>query len=203
MDQKNFHEFKTGKYPVPRLERLEALARILRVNKHFVFEVAAGIPAKRVYQIIKTDNIAAKIRLLSRQLDKFCRAIIESEKRYRALFNNANDAILIVDTRTGKILNANKQAEHLLGRTRAEIIGMNRSKIHPPSKYKYYQKHFRNHVQNEGLSERRPSEVIRKDGTVIPVLISSSVFELEGRKVIQGIFRDIRNLKRLSLNQGN
>ncbi|MEK7448874.1 MAG: hypothetical protein AAB019_05250, partial [Planctomycetota bacterium] len=48
MDIKNFHQFSVGRYPVPRLERLEQLAKMLKINKHLVFEVAGGASAQKV-----------------------------------------------------------------------------------------------------------------------------------------------------------
>jgi hypothetical protein len=64
IDPKNFHEFKIGNYPVPRLEKLAELATILRVNKHLVFQVALGTPAAKVFEMIKSRNRAAQLRLI-------------------------------------------------------------------------------------------------------------------------------------------
>jgi len=46
----------------------------------------------------------------------------ESREKYRAVFHSANDAILIQDAATGKILEVNARAEELLGLPRAQII---------------------------------------------------------------------------------
>lgn len=64
MDQKNFFCFKTGKYRAPRLERLEQLAKMLKINKHLVFEVAGGAPAVQVFRLIKENNLKGQIKLL-------------------------------------------------------------------------------------------------------------------------------------------
>jgi PAS domain S-box-containing protein len=45
----------------------------------------------------------------------------ESEELYQALFKCSSDAIFIVDTRTGKYINANKAAERLTGLSLTEI----------------------------------------------------------------------------------
>ncbi len=49
-------------------------------------------------------------------------ALRVSETRYRSLFERANDAIFVVDRRTGRYLDANRAAERLTGRSHAEII---------------------------------------------------------------------------------
>jgi hypothetical protein len=67
MDQKNFSQFKNGITPVPRLERLIELARLLGVNKHLVFEVASGTPADKVFRLIKNNNLPGQTKLLFEQ----------------------------------------------------------------------------------------------------------------------------------------
>ncbi len=64
MDSKNFHEFKVGKYPVPRLEKLEQLASVLGINKHLVFQVGGGTSAQKVFDLIKRNDLRGQIRLL-------------------------------------------------------------------------------------------------------------------------------------------
>ncbi len=61
----------------------------------------------------KFNGSVAVIRDIStyKQLELSLR---ESEEKYRTLFDNTNETILIADTKTGIILNANKQAEKLL-----------------------------------------------------------------------------------------
>lgn len=194
-DEKNFHEFKTGKYPVPRLAKLESLSSILDVNKHLIFQVAGGTPARKVYDLIKRNDLAGQIRLLSSQLNEANKALSQSEKRYRELFNNANDAIIIADTQTAVIINCNKQAEYLLGRPKNEILGMHQTQLHPPIKREYYKNLFGEHIRLGKINELKKQKVVKKDGSIVPVYISSSVIALDGRKVIQGIFREAGNGK--------
>ncbi len=124
------------------------------------------------------------------------KALRESEVKYRSLFEEANDAIFLADTETGYILDVNREAERLLGRPRKEIINMHQSQLHPPDKADYYQNHFRKHVEAGHIVDF-DAEVVRKDGTIVPVYISAGGFELCGRKLIQGIFRDITERKRM------
>jgi len=195
MDEKNFHEFKRGVYPVPRLGKLEELADVLGVNKHLVFQVASGTPARKVFHLIKNADLSGQIRLLSGQLDEAHQKLVTSERRYRDLFNNANDAIFIADVKTGILLDCNKQAELLIRRSRAEIIGWHMSILHPAAKRKYYIKHFFNeHIRRGRMNDLRKADIVRKDGSIVPVYINASVMEIDGRKIIQGIFRDISQM---------
>jgi PAS domain S-box-containing protein len=119
-----------------------------------------------------------------------------SEEKYRTFFDNANETILVADTKTGIILNANKQAEKLFGRPRAEIIGMHQIGLHSPRMVEYYKAKFREHVEKAGVGVfDMEAEVIKKDGSIVPVIISARVISLGGEEVIQGLFKDISNEK--------
>lgn len=115
-----------------------------------------------------------------------------SERRYQALFQEARDAIFIADPETGVIIEANQQAEKLVERSREALIGMHQSELHPASERDQYRRLFMRHVQGGGVQAAELT-VVTASGAEIPVEISASMVELsEGRRAIQGIFRDIR-----------
>lgn len=64
MNGNNFSQFKNGKSPVPRLERLEKLARMLGINKHLVFEAAGGASARKVFNLIRTNDLLGQAKLV-------------------------------------------------------------------------------------------------------------------------------------------
>jgi PAS domain S-box-containing protein len=116
---------------------------------------------------------------------------LDMQEKYRILFENANDAIMIADAETGIILEANKKAGDLLGRPVSEIIGMHQSEVHFEKEAEHYSRVFEEHVTREGIV---PPEVLyfrHRDGHRIPVEVSPSVFNIGGRKLIQGTFRDV------------
>ena len=119
------------------------------------------------------------------------KALRESEEKYRGLIDTASDAIFVIDAATGNIADVNKKGLELLGRPADEIIGRHYSQMHPSDETEKYIELF-----IKPASHTTPPDiafhVLHKDGRRIPVEISTSVMELEGRKIIQGIFRDIR-----------
>ncbi len=120
----------------------------------------------------------------------------ESEERYRSLFENTSDAIFVADKKTGVIVEANRQAEKLIGSSKDEIIGVHHSKLHPPQHAEHYKNKFRNHIQTDHILDFE-AEVIKKNGGVVRVLIKASVITLDGKEMIQAIFRDITGEKRM------
>ena len=126
----------------------------------------------------------------------------ESEEKYRKLFENANDAIFIADAKTGQILDVNRQAERLMGLPKKELIGMDQSRLHPPEEAESYKEKFLDQVKMamDDRNAQAPSlegEVINAEGERIQVYINASILEIGGKTVIQGIFRDISELKRI------
>ena len=119
----------------------------------------------------------------------------EGQEKYKALFENANDAILIAAVESGMILDANKSAEKLFGWSKNELIGMNRMQLHPKDKTAHYREQFQRHVISGSFYEE--AIVVKKDGTPVSVEINPSVIEINGKKVIQGIFRDLTERKQI------
>ena len=121
-------------------------------------------------------------------------ALRASEHRYRHLFESLNDAAFVADAETGVILEANKRAEILLGRTRDEIVGMHQTSLHPPAEAEWYRRLFATHAGRQG--EDLDALVIKKNGAVVPVSISSAVTTVGGHRIVLGLFRDINERRR-------
>jgi len=148
----------------------------------------------------RTAELLNANELLEKQIEERIQAqkkLKESEEKYRGLFENSGDAIFIVDIETGIILDANRQAERLTERIRQELIGMHQSQLHPAEDAEYYRKKFQKHIMNDRVFDLE-ADVAKKDGALVPVFICSNLINLQGKKVIQGIFRDISKEKIIS-----
>jgi len=121
----------------------------------------------------------------------------KSEALYKSLFDDARDAIFIADIETGLILNANRGAEKLLHQPKKEIIGLHQTQLHPPGDADNYRQTFKELIEMVS-SHSINGEIFTSMGERVPVEITASVIEVGGgQKVIQGIFRDISERKRL------
>ena len=120
--------------------------------------------------------------------------IEEYEKIFYQLIDTANDAIFIADAETGFIIRANRQAEKLLDTPLHKIIGMHFTQLHPADETDRYRDIFEQYAQTgHGISD--PLLVVNSSGEKVPVEISVSLTELNGKKFLQGIFRDITGRK--------
>jgi PAS domain S-box-containing protein len=126
-------------------------------------------------------------------------ALRESEKRFRSLFEHSPDAIILADIETGIIIDANSEASRLLARPAEEIRGMHQAELHPHRTNAYSKKSFRSQIRK--LIEKNEYQTIenlisRKDGSEVPVEVLASIITIDGRPVLQGVFRDIAERKR-------
>lgn len=121
----------------------------------------------------------------------------ESTELYRDLFDNANDAIALFEL-DGTILTVNRGAERLLGWTRAELKGRHYRTVATPATVAIATARERRVLAGEKLpSSTFEAELVRKDGTVVPVEARTRVLRDQAGRPIryQGIYRDITERK--------
>lgn len=120
----------------------------------------------------------------------------ENEQKFRAIFENARDGILLVDCQTQRLLMPNRQMCRLLGRSAEEIETMTLSDILPAEVSEQSLRYF--NYPAEGRPQQIPCHPIRgKDGTVFYADISTAQFLIHGVSYAMGIFRDATEQKRL------
>ncbi len=138
------------------------------------------------------DNLNEEIR----ERKKAEELLIESEERYRKLFEGALDAIFVADAETGILIDCNPAATRLLGMEKSEIVGKHQRTLHPPERIKGgYSETFKNHL-GEKRDQTLETQIITKAGEIKDVAIKASLLEIRGKKVLQGIFRDITERKK-------
>ncbi|WP_238532744.1 response regulator [Halalkalicoccus jeotgali] len=120
-------------------------------------------------------------------------ALAATRKGYEKLLETAPDAILVVDAETGVLLEVNTAAEELFGRPREELQGLHQTKLHPADEREYYERIFAEHADSRDIiHEKRKIVVVDADGNEIPVEISAAPFDLNDQRLVQAIFRDLR-----------
>ncbi|MBW1981535.1 MAG: PAS domain S-box protein [Deltaproteobacteria bacterium] len=122
-------------------------------------------------------------------------ALRDSEQRYRALVEGANDAVFL-ETFDGCIADANSRACKMLGYSRSELLRMKMADLVRGAG----EGAFRASQQREPLQHLEET-MVHKDGSWVPVEVNTSVLQLKGEKYLLSVVRDITLRKEKELRQ--
>lgn len=121
-------------------------------------------------------------------------ALRESEKNYRNLFEWAHDSIFITDSSTLHLLDVNEHAARRLGYTRKQLFHLPAEEISPPQDPEVRKAILDQLWQTGNVTFEHVH--ISKNGSQIPVEISSRVVEYDGQLAVQSFVRDISARKK-------
>ena len=129
-------------------------------------------------------------------LKKTEEALRESEDRYKTLFQDAAEGILVADIETKKLKYANPAICRILGYTEKEIKGMHVHDIHPKEDLEYVLSEFEAQARGEKtLALSIPC--LQKDGTIVYANINAAEIMIDGRVCNVGFFTNITEYKRI------
>ncbi len=153
-------------------------------------------------ELINTiDNALDRIRL-ERQHKEAQEKLRESEERYRQLFDNESDAVVVLDAQSLQFEDVNQAALELFGYSKNEFLGL--LVLDVSAEKDKTQKFINGFSQNKPANNYVPLRyLVKKDGVTFPAEISAGAFVAEGRKKIIGVIRDIteRHRKEEELRQ--
>jgi len=131
------------------------------------------------------------------ELEEVNKALVESEEKFRELFNKADDMITLVELNEkgipGRFIEVNNVASQRLGYTREEFMDMTPADIVAPEKLMEIPENAAKLIENDCVR----FEIVHKTkkGKRIPVEVVNHVFTLRGKKVSLAISRDITERK--------
>ena len=124
------------------------------------------------------------------------RHLRQTDEKYKHLIDTANDAILVFEARTGIILEGNARSTELLGLPMEQAVGSSGESIFVDGDKPQFREVLARTLDGTGITGREIN-LVHVDGHMIPVEVNTSLTELEGKQIIQGIFRDITERKQL------
>lgn len=118
----------------------------------------------------------------------------ELAERYRAIFDQAADAIVLIDAETGELADFNDKTHESLGYTRKEFEKLKIPEFEVIESVKEVEKHIKK-ITLEG-TDIFETQHRTKSGDIRDVHVSCRAISIDGRDFIQGIWRDITEQKR-------
>ncbi|MEW6142905.1 MAG: PAS domain S-box protein [Chloroflexota bacterium] len=192
--------------------------KLCKLCKQFGYESILLAPIRLGHRSIGLLHLASrKLDLLSpRALEVIGRAAIqlgtaiqrvraeealrESEARYRDLFNNASDAIIVRDLK-GNIIEVNRAAAALTGYSIEELLRTSVFQLLTPIGFQITMAKQKSLLVDRVSTERFELELIRKDGTRAVIESVTRLITKDDQPVaIEAMIRDITQRKRIELD---
>jgi PAS domain S-box-containing protein len=169
-----------------------------RVRKTYRRKDGSLVPVELIVDVLRDDagqprGLYAFITDISERARAEA-ALVEVERRTRALFDGIQDAVFVHD-QEGHILDANPAACRQLGYTREELLSMTTSQIDAPEFAAGFQQRLRRQLEEgqltcEGLHRS-------KTGRLIPVEVTTSTIQFDSQVAVLAVLRDITERKAL------
>lgn len=155
------------------------------------------IPPERY---LRQERDEAKVDILLENIEyvyKIFESLQEREMQYRRLFEESNEGILICDASTGIIIDCNQALLKLLEYENDELIGKPQKMLYPPEDdIGNVSRTFEGHRRDK-VGQVIETRIITKRGKLKDVEITARFNKINGRKVLQGTFRDITERKKM------
>ncbi|HSN91730.1 MAG TPA: PAS domain-containing protein, partial [Anaeromyxobacteraceae bacterium] len=162
---------------VERLRKGDLSARALVARRG-----EAGLVAREL------NEMAAAVQHRTRQLT-------ESEAKWRTLFDEATDGLILVDPATQTFRQVNRSICRMLGTTEAELVARGLDGIPPAEQLPAVQETF----ARMGLGTQKAAvlPLLRKHGGVLLADVTASILEVGGQRLLLAAFRDITERRRM------
>ncbi len=137
-----------------------------------------------------------EISQLHRSFYEMADTLAEKQKvlaRYQLMVKNARDVVLFLDCDDLRIVDANDAAVASYGYDRAELLSKTIRDLRTPYLHAVHDYELK---RNDGAHTLFESRHRRKDGSTFPVEVAGSSAEIDGKRVLLTVVRDVSERKR-------
>lgn len=137
-----------------------------------------------IQDITKEQNLINELRL--------------SVEKFSSVFSSANDAIFIINSSNGMIMDYNSRSCELTGYQKKELIGLHNSELFPKKHKKEVEIFLSRHLLKDNYIVRE-TNIKTKNGSIIPVEVASGKkFKIDNQTFLVCFLRDISERKNVA-----
>ena len=155
-----------------------------------VRQLGIMIHRKRAEQELAThrEHLEELVEERTSELEAASRELRDSEERFRTVFEQSADSVVLIDAESGAIVEFNDNAHHALGYTRAELEDLTSADFEVVESAEDV-------ATRAGKITRDGADTFEtkhrtKAGEVRDILVSCRLISIRGRRFIQSIWRD-------------
>lgn len=188
-DKKKGFEAGCSDFITKPFQREELLAR-----------VRAHIDISRMRINLELHNIAIqrfneKLQFEINEHERTEKSLRESEEKFKLIFDNASDGLILTDIETQKFHDANKSMCRMLDYSFEELMKLKVMDIHPEEELPNILKKI-NEQMKKPLMTAEDIQMKKKDGSIFYANVSGSMISISGKKYALGVFRDVTERRR-------
>lgn len=143
----------------------------------------------------KSDVLTNLLKEASAEFQQALEKVTVSESNFRAIFENAPEAILIFCAKTRKILDCNSFTTHWLGYCRDELLSMRVDDIVPEGS-RAIDYSVKSTTEN-GMVNILERPFQKKNGSIVDAEVTGTLIEYEAKRCMVALVRDITERKML------
>ncbi len=138
---------------------------------------------------VSTSEKRQETASISTEFNKAEADLHNREIKYRSIFEQSNDAIMVIDFQKGTYVESNPTAQTLTGYTQEEFLELKAGAIFPKERKSEFL--FNVSQMNPGRGLRSETEIQTKDGRRIPVGFSASIIRIDSIPCMVIVMQDI------------
>ena len=141
-------------------------------------------------------NLDQRVRARTAELEQATIALRESEEKWRTLFDESADGMILAHPETRRFRSVNQTICRMLGYSEAELLALNVADIHPPADLPTALNAFPRQARRGEMNEAADLPMLRKDGSVFYADVGGTVVVVGGERLLLGAFRDVTERRR-------
>ena len=188
--------WKTGKsehHPISQYKD----ERVTSWVENYVYKLPSGLIVAIFDDVSEQKEAEDKLKQLNKELELRAEdratELNDSETKYRALFEQAGDMIIVLDTETGEIVDFNDKMHETLGYTREEFNNIRVPDFDMMEEDEEYHAHIEKIIK-KGF-DIFETKYRTKSGEVKDILIHAKAIKIKEKAYLHSILRDITMMK--------
>ncbi|MFZ2390706.1 MAG: PAS domain S-box protein [Minisyncoccales bacterium] len=135
-------------------------------------------------------------RNLKKEINTRIKEIEESEAKYSAIINQAQDGIIIIQDQIVKYVN---NGIKIIGYKNDDILGKSFVDFIAPEEQKQVVENYKRRLKGEKVDAIYETKLVHKDGSLIDVEISNGIINYGGKQAVLVIVRDLTERKTMEV----
>lgn len=143
----------------------------------------------------KSDILANLLKEATAEFNQALEKISTSEANFRAIIDNAPEAIYILEQKTHRILDCNPYTVRWLGYPRKELLNMQVEDILAPGAISVNENIRK--AMEKGFVRIQERQFRKKNGTLVDAEVTGMIIEIKGKNCFVALARDITQRKKI------